>query len=104
MANDNQTEVSVLHSKKEMKKAVTDKLQTALPEMKMTLGEKKFDRRLKKAIKMLLHGIHSDEVLKKASKKAHANKAASTKKLAAEKVKATKKMKKAKVALPEIFD
>ena len=103
MASNNQTEVSVLHSKKEMKKAVADKLQVALPEMKTTLGERKFDRRLKKAVKMLLHGVHSDDVLKKAQKKADANKAASAKKLAAKKAKAAKKTKKAKASTPEMF-
>src|SRR4051812_30648311 len=103
MTNENHTEVSVRHSKKEMKRAVADKLQVALPEMKSTLGEKKFNRRLKKAVKMLLHGIHSDDVLKKAKKKADANKAASAKKLAAKTAMAAKKMKKAKAAVPAIF-
>ena len=104
MANDNHTEVTVLHTKKEMKRAVTDKLQTALPEMKNTLGEKKFDHRLKKAVKMLLHGVHSGDVLKKAKKQADVNKAASAQKLSAKKVKAAKKAKKAKAATPEMFD
>jgi hypothetical protein len=103
MANNNRTEVSALHSKKEMKKAIADKLQTALPEMQSTLGEKQFSRRLKKAVKMLLHGIHSDDVLKKAKKKAVANKAASAKKLAVKEAKAVKKTKKAKAAMPEMF-
>ena len=103
MANNTQTEVSELHSKKEMKRAIADKLQVALPEMKSTLGEKKFSHRLKKAVKMLLHGIHSDDVLKKAKKKAVANKAASAKKLAAIKVKAAKKTKKANAAMPKMF-
>jgi len=103
MANNNQTDVSALHSKKEMKRAVADKLQIALPEMKSTLGEKKFSHRLKKAVKMLLHGIHSDDVLNKAKKKADANKAASAKKLSAKKAKAAKKMKKAKATAPEMF-
>jgi rRNA processing protein Krr1/Pno1 len=103
MTHDNHAEVNVLQSKKEMKRAVADKLQVALPEMISTLGEKKFNRRLKKAVKMLLHGIHSDEVLKKAERKADANKAASAKKMAAKKVKAAKKMKKAKAAVPELL-
>lgn len=103
MANNKQTEVSVLHSKKEMKRDVADKLQIALPEMKSTLGEKKFSHRLKKAVKMLLHGIHSDDVLKKAQKKANANKATSSKKLASKKAKAIKKAGKAKTAVPEMF-
>jgi len=103
MANDKQIEASVLHNKKEMKKAVKEKLQTALPEMKSTLGEKKFDHRLKKAIKLLLHGIHTDDVLKKAKQKADANRAASTKKLSAKKAKAAKKAQKAKAAVPEMF-
>jgi hypothetical protein len=103
MTNENHTEVSVLHSKKEMKRAVADKLQVAFPEMKFTLGEKKFNRRLKKAVKMLLHGLHSEDVLKKAKKKADANKAASAKKLAAKKAKAAKKVKKTQTAVPEML-
>jgi hypothetical protein len=103
MANNNQTEASVLYSKKEMKKAVADKLQIALPEMKTTLGERKFSRRLKKAVKLLLHGVHSDDVLKKAKKNADANKVASAKKLAAKKAKAVKKAKKAMASSPEMF-
>jgi len=104
MATDHQTAASALHTKKEMKKAVADKLQTALPEMKTTLGEKKFSRRLKKAVKMLLHGVHSSDVLQKAKKKADINKAASRKKLTAKHTKAIKKAKKANAALPEMFD
>jgi len=103
MENSNPKEGNALHSKKEMKKAVAEKLQNALPEMKTSLGEKKFNHRLKKAVKMLVHGIHSDDVLKKAKQKADANKAASAKKLSAKKVKATKKAKKAKAAMPEMF-
>jgi len=86
-----------------MKKAVAEKLQTALPDMRSTLGEKKFSRRLKKAIKVLMHGIHNNDVLKKAKKKADANKAASTKKLTAKKAKAVKKTKRAKAAMPQMF-
>jgi hypothetical protein len=103
MTNANHAEVSVLHSKKEMKRAVADKLQVAFPEMKSTLGEKKFNRRLKKAVKMLLHGIHSDDVLKKAKKKADANKAASAKKLNGKKAKAAQKGIKAKASEPTMF-
>ncbi|TKK70132.1 hypothetical protein FC093_05075 [Ilyomonas limi] len=91
MAGNNQTKVNVLHSKKEMRKAITDKLQIALPKMKVTLGDKKFSRRLKKAVKVLLQGIHSDAVLKRAKKKADAGKAASTKNLSAKKAKVTKR-------------
>ena len=103
MTNDNHAEVSVLHSKKEMKRAVADKLQVALPEMKTTLGDKKFSHRVKKAVKLLLHGIHSDDVLKEAKKKADANKAKSAKKLAAKKAKAAKKVNKAKAVAPEML-
>ena len=78
MNNHNPATASAQNTKKGLKKEVTDKLQIALPEMKTTLGEKKFSRRLKKAVKLLLHGIHTDDVLKKA--------------------------KKAKAAVPEVFD
>src|SRR3954452_16565183 len=103
MTNEIQAQASVLHSKKEMKRSVADKLQVALPEMESTLGEKKFRHRLKKAVKMLLHGIHNDDVLRKAKKKADANKAKSAKKLGAKNVKAAKKAKKAKAAIPEML-
>src|SRR5690348_12452669 len=104
MTNNDQPPASILHTKKEMKKAVADKLQTALPDMKNTLGEKKFSRRLKKAVKMLLHGVHSSDVLQKAKKKADVNKAASRKKLTVKQTKAAIKAKKIKIAAPEMFD
>src|SRR3954468_1970678 len=103
MTNEIHAEVNALHSKKEMKRSVADKLQVALPEMESTLGEKKFRHRLKKAVKMLLHGVHNDDVVKKAKKNADANKAKSAKSLGATKVKATKKAKKVKAAMPELL-
>jgi len=103
MTNDKQTEAKELPTKKEMKKIVADKLHTALPQMQATLGEKKFSRRLKKAVKVLLHGIHSDDVLQKAKKKADSNKAAGMKKQAIRKAKGVPKTKKTKGALPEMF-
>ncbi len=103
MAYDNQEASGTLPTKKEMKKVVTDKLHTALPDMKTSLGEKKFSRRLKKAVKMLLHGIHNEDVLKKAKKIADTNRVKSAKKLAVKTAKTANKTKKAKAALPEIF-
>src|SRR3954447_6297405 len=103
MTNEIHAEVNALHSKKEMKRSVADKLQVALPEMESTLGEKKFRHRLKKAVKMLLHGIHNDDVLKKAKKKANANKAKSAKSIGAKKVTAPKKAKKAKATMPQML-
>ncbi len=104
MANDNIMALKSLHTKKEMKQAVAGKIESVLTEMKNALGEKKFHRRVRKAAKLLMQGIHSEEVLKKAKKKAAVNKAASIKKTTAKKVKNAKSAKKVKAVLPEIFN
>jgi len=46
------------HPKKEFKKELAVKMETALFEIKNKLGEKKFERRIKKAAKILMHGLH----------------------------------------------
>lgn len=51
--------IASAHSKKEYKKDVYEKLATALQELKNTLGEKEFQHRLKKAAKVLVHGLHN---------------------------------------------
>jgi hypothetical protein len=47
--------------KKEFKKELTDKMGSALPEIKAKLGEKKFNKRVKKAAKILTQGLHSKD-------------------------------------------
>ena len=49
------------HPKKEFKKELAVKMETALSEMKNKLGEKKFERRIKKAAKILMQGLHTKD-------------------------------------------
>jgi hypothetical protein len=49
------------HPKKEFKKELAVKMGTALFEMKDKLGEKKFERRIKKAAKILMQGLHTKD-------------------------------------------
>lgn len=51
-----------LSKKAELKKELVSKISSALPEMKQQLGEKKFERRVKKATKMIVHGLHSKDL------------------------------------------
>jgi len=44
-------------SKKNMRKTISDQLYTVLSALKERLGEKKFEKRIKKASKMLVSGI-----------------------------------------------
>jgi hypothetical protein len=86
---------SLKPSKKEARKQIALKLETALPELRMALGEKKFADRVKKAAKILgedfaLLAAVSDAPV---AKKAKASKAAPVKE-----VKAAKKVKTAKKA------
>src|SRR6478736_804636 len=46
------------NSKKEFKKELAVKIETVLDELKSTLGEKEFQHRIKKATKILTHGLH----------------------------------------------
>ena len=77
------------HAKKEFKKELTDKMETALPEIKTKLGDKKFQRRIKKAAKLLVHGLH-DKDFSANGKKSKAAKAAVKKVKSAKKPKAKK--------------
>ena len=45
-------------------KAVTDQLHTSLTDLKVQLGEKKFNKRIKKAAKLLVSGIEKKPVKK----------------------------------------
>src|SRR5689334_25000556 len=60
------------HNKKELKKELAHKIEVALPEIEESLGKKKFNKRLKKATRLLIKGVHLNGVDKKAkpSKKA----------------------------------
>jgi len=49
------------HTKKEIKKELEVKMESALPEIKATLGDKKFHRRIKKVAKILVHGLHDKD-------------------------------------------
>ncbi|MEP6467287.1 MAG: hypothetical protein ABJB05_13340 [Parafilimonas sp.] len=49
------------HAKKEFKKELAGKMESALPEVKKKLGEKKFEHRVKKAAKILVHGLHDKD-------------------------------------------
>jgi hypothetical protein len=72
-------EIKPAHPKKEFKKELTVKMETALSEIKNKLGEKKFEHRIKKAAKILMQGLHtkdfagsngkSNEVVEASSKK-----------------------------------
>jgi hypothetical protein len=48
-------------SKKEFKRELAGKIESALTELKDTLGEKEFLHRVKKATKVLVHGLHNKE-------------------------------------------
>lgn len=49
-------------SRKEYKKELYTKLETSLQDFKNTVGEKRFNRRLKKATKVLVHGLHNKDL------------------------------------------
>jgi hypothetical protein len=98
MANGQNEADKKLPGKKELKKQLADKMENALPELRDMLGEKKFMNRLKKAARLLMEGLHKDEISKK--KKEPVKKAA-TKKVATKKTtgaKATAKPTAAKKA------
>lgn len=50
--------------KETVRKAVTEQLQTTLPVLKEQLGEKKFEKRIKKVAKILVAGIKKTPVKK----------------------------------------
>lgn len=73
------------HSKKELKKELAHKIEVALPEIKEGLGKKKFNKRVKKATKVLTAGLHLNDAEKKEKKNA------AKKSVAIKKAKAAKK-------------
>ena len=56
------TAIKPAHSKKEFKKELAGKIESALTELKNTLGEKEFQHRVKKATKVLVQGLHNKEL------------------------------------------
>ena len=63
METEKKTIIKNAIGRKEMQKTISDQLHTDLPILKEQLGEKKFEKRIKKASKMLVSGM------KKISKK-----------------------------------
>ncbi len=56
-------------TKKELKKELATKIESALPDIKVSLGEKKFNKRVKKITKLLTEGIHLNGKTRKINKK-----------------------------------
>ena len=90
MENRNHMAHNNLPGKKEMRKEMADKISAAIPEMQIILGDKKFEHRIKKAVKLIVEGLHKKEAAK-AVKKIKPVKAKAPKKAVAKKVKAAKK-------------
>lgn len=78
------TAIKSSHTKRELKKELEGKIESALPEIKIRLGEKKFQQRVKKAAKIFAHGLHSKDLSENSSKPGETG---------SEKVKALKKAK-----------
>jgi hypothetical protein len=57
MANNKLTAHS-FQNKKQVKKELAHNIEIALPEIKLKLGEKKFNKRIKKAAKLITEGLH----------------------------------------------
>jgi hypothetical protein len=57
------------HTKKETRKEISAQLANALSGLKETLGEKKFERRIKKAAKLLTAGIKETPIRKERKRK-----------------------------------
>ena len=53
--------IKSLNTKKELKKEIAEKMEAALPEIKTKLGDKKFQQRIKKAAKVITHGLHNKD-------------------------------------------
>src|SRR6476661_4023864 len=65
MENGQNANPKALPGKKELKHQLADKMGTALPELREMLGEKKFANRVKKAAKLLMEGLHKEDIAKK---------------------------------------
>ena len=71
--------------KKELRKQLADKIEAAIPELKITLGEKKFHHRIKKAVKHIIEGLHKKEAANVVKKAKAVAKTASPKKASVKK-------------------
>ena len=92
MDNVNNVAMNDTQGKKEMRKELADKISAAIPEMQIKLGDKKFQHRIKKAVKLITEGLHKKEAAKAVkTAKTAAKKMAVLKKAAAKKVKAVNK-------------
>jgi hypothetical protein len=80
--------------KKQMMTEVSQQLSTALTRLKEALGAKKFDKRVRKAAKLLTSGIKDPQPAKPTIKKASAKKTAPKKVLKTPAKKVTKSLKK----------
>jgi HD-like signal output (HDOD) protein len=87
MSTSKHTEAQSNHSKKETRKEIGLQLATALNNLKETLGEKKFERRIKKAARLLTAGIKTKPAKKekKGKGKTKTNQSNKTKKAVAPK-------------------
>jgi hypothetical protein len=102
MENGQNEATKALPGKKELKHQLTDKIETALPELREMLGEKKFASRVKKAAKMLMQGLHKEDVANKAKQSAKKTTVTkkTTQKAAAKKTVAKKAVTKTAKAAP----
>jgi len=77
MAKDKAQNGKSISLKKEIYQQITGQLSTSLPAVKEILGEKKFERRVKKAAKLLSEGIKekAPKKVKEVKKKAASKKA-----------------------------
>jgi hypothetical protein len=87
MSTSKTTETKSAPSKKSTRKEIGQKLANALNGLKDTLGEKKFERRIKKAARLLTAGIKTKPVKKekKGKGKTKTNKSNKTAKVVASK-------------------
>ncbi|WP_315823784.1 hypothetical protein [Paraflavitalea speifideaquila] len=65
MSTSKHTEAQSNHSRKSTRKEIGLQLASALNNLKETLGEKKFERRIKKAARLLTAGIKTKPVKKR---------------------------------------
>ena len=57
MANNNSS-TNGFQNKKQVKKELAHNIEIALPEIKLKLGKKKFNKRIKKAARLITEGLH----------------------------------------------
>ena len=78
------------NTKKQLKKDLEFKIESALPELKTSLGEKKFHRRVKKATKVIVQGLHKKDLNGKNNKAAADDALAAVEKAVLKKIKSKK--------------